>query len=66
MAFGTRGLKGAMKAADRSGARFAALIGTEEKNAATVALKDLKTGDQQDVAATAATDWLISKLGGDS
>jgi histidyl-tRNA synthetase len=65
MAFGARGLKGAMKAADRSGARYAALIGTEEKNAATVALKDLKTGDQQDVAATSATNWLVDKLAGD-
>jgi histidyl-tRNA synthetase len=66
MAFGARGLKGAMKAADRSGARYAALIGTEEKNAATVALKDLKTGDQQDVPVTAATDWLMTRLAGSS
>ncbi len=36
MTFGSRGLKGAMKAADRSGARFAVLIGAEERKAATV------------------------------
>jgi histidyl-tRNA synthetase len=65
MAFGARGLKGAMKAADRSGARFAALIGTAEKHAASVALKDLKTGDQQDVAASEATEWLLNKLAGE-
>jgi histidyl-tRNA synthetase len=62
MTFGSRGLKGAMKAADRSGARYAVIIGTEERNAGTVRLKDLKNGDQQDVAATSATDWLMQRL----
>jgi histidyl-tRNA synthetase len=65
MIFGSRGLKGAMKAADRSGARFAVLIGAEEKNAATVRMKDLQSGDQQDVAATSATEWLLNKLSGE-
>src|SRR6185437_9447579 len=65
MTFGSRGLKGAMKAADRSGARFAAIIGAEERNAGTVSLKDLKNGDQQDVPATSATDWLKEKLLGE-
>jgi histidyl-tRNA synthetase len=63
MAFGSRGLKGAMKAADRSGARFAVLIGAEERKAATVRIKDLQDGDQQDVAAASATDWLVRRLG---
>jgi histidyl-tRNA synthetase len=62
MTFGSRGLKGAMKAADRSGARFAVLIGPAEKNAGLVQMKDLKNGDQEHVAATSATDWLIRKL----
>ncbi|MGH3278385.1 MAG: histidine--tRNA ligase [Trebonia sp.] len=63
LTFGSRGLKGAMKAADRSGARYAVIIGAEEKNAGTVRVKDLSSGDQQDVPATAATDWLSNKLG---
>ncbi len=63
MAFGARGLKGALRAADRSGAAFAVLIGAEERRAGTVSIKDLKTGDQRDVAATQATDWLIERLG---
>ena len=66
MVFGSRGLKGAMKAADRSGARYAVIIGAEERKAATVSIKDLKDGDQQDVAASSATDWLISKLTGET
>ena len=65
MAFGHRGLKGAMKAADRSGARFAVLIGAAEKHNATVRIKDLKDGDQQDVTATSAIEWLINTLAGE-
>jgi histidyl-tRNA synthetase len=62
MAFGSRGLKGAMKAADRSGARFAVIIGTEERNAAVVRVRDLSSGDQQDVAAASAVGYLREKL----
>src|SRR5580692_8271674 len=62
MIFGARGLKGAMKAADRSGADYAMLIGADERRNGTVRMKDLKTGDQRDVAATSATDWLIERL----
>jgi histidyl-tRNA synthetase len=63
MAFGTRGLKGALRAADRSGAAFAVLIGPEERHNGTVRIRNLVTGDQQDVAATSATDWLLERLG---
>jgi histidyl-tRNA synthetase len=66
MSFGRRGLKGAMKAADRSGARFAVLIGAEGKHSATVRIKDLKDGDQQDVAASSATEWLVNILAGEA
>jgi histidyl-tRNA synthetase len=62
MVFGARGLKGAMKAADRSGAAYAALIGAEERRNGTVRIKDLKNGDQRDVAASQATDWLTERL----
>jgi len=64
MAFGSRGLKGAMKAADRSGARFTVLIGAEEKRNGCVAIKDMKDGDQQDVAASSAIEWLVNTLAG--
>ena len=63
MAFGARGLKGAMKAADRSGAAFAALIGVQERRNGLVRIKDLENGDQHDVAASEATAWLIERLG---
>lgn len=48
-AFGSRGLKGAMKAADRSGARWAVILGEDEVAAGTAQLKDLQTGDQTTV-----------------
>ena len=62
MAFGSRGLKGAMKAADRSGARYAVLIGADERSHATVRIKDLGAGSQLDVTATSAVGWLLGKL----
>ncbi|MBD0322516.1 MAG: ATP phosphoribosyltransferase regulatory subunit, partial [Aldersonia sp.] len=52
LAYGGRGLKGAMKAADRSGAKFALVLGDRDLEAGTVGLKDLATGDQQDVPLT--------------
>jgi histidyl-tRNA synthetase len=62
MAFGTRGLKGAMKAADRSGADYAVLIGDHERRNGLVRIKDLENGDQHDVTASEATAWLIERL----
>ncbi|WP_296134430.1 histidine--tRNA ligase [uncultured Corynebacterium sp.] len=49
MSFGDRGLKGAMKGADRANARFALVLGDQELEAGTVALKDLAAHEQHDV-----------------
>ena len=49
MAYGDRALKGAMKSADKSGARFSAVIGSEEIKSGTVALKDMNTGVSKEV-----------------
>ncbi len=46
LAYGDRGLKGAMKAADRSGARFAVVVGDRDLEAGVVQLKDLSDGAQ--------------------
>jgi histidyl-tRNA synthetase len=66
MAFGTRRLKGAMKAADRSGAAFAALIGDQERRHGTVRMRDLVNGEQHDVPAAEAAAWLIEKVAGET
>ncbi len=48
MSFGDRGLKGAMKGADRANARFALVLGDQELESGTVALKDLRAHEQHD------------------
>ncbi len=50
LAYGDRGLRGAMKAADRSGARFALVLGESELAAGEVVVKDLRDGSQRTVA----------------
>jgi histidyl-tRNA synthetase len=45
-----RGMKGQMKDADRTGARWAAIMGDEELAAGEVILRDLQSGDQQRIA----------------
>jgi histidyl-tRNA synthetase len=50
MAFGGRGLKGAMKGADRSGAKCAIIVGDAELAAGTVVVKVLSTGQQGQVS----------------
>ena len=49
LAYGDRGLKGAMRAADRSGARIALVAGDRDIEAGTVGVKDLATGEQVSV-----------------
>lgn len=49
VAVGGRGLKGAMKAADRSGARLALVMGERDLDDGVVQVKDLGTGEQQPV-----------------
>lgn len=49
-AFGGKGLKNAMKSANRSGARFALVAGERDLAEGVVQLKDLETGEQGPVA----------------
>jgi histidyl-tRNA synthetase len=46
MAYGGRGLKGAMKGADRSGARLAVVLGDRDIEAGEAQVKNMSTGDQ--------------------
>ncbi len=56
MAYGDRALKGAMKSADKSGARFSAVIGADEIKSGGLALKDMKTGESKEVRISTLTD----------
>ena len=58
MAYGDRALKGAMKSADKSGARFSAVIGGDEVSSGSVALKDMRTGLTKEVRISALSSEL--------
>lgn len=62
MSFGDRGLKGAMKGANRSGARFALVLGEQELEAGTIAVKDMAAQEQKDVALGDVVSTLRSQL----
>ncbi|MEU0133701.1 histidine--tRNA ligase [Streptomyces sp. NPDC006296] len=49
-AFGGRGLKGAMKSANRSGARYTVVAGERDLAEGNVQLKDMESGEQEAVA----------------
>lgn len=50
LAYGDRGLKGAMKAADRSGAPLVVVVGDAEVESGVAQVKTMATGDQVSVA----------------
>ena len=58
IAFGDRALKGAMKGADKSGARYVIVLGESEISSAMVELKEMKTGATSSVK----IDSLISAI----
>jgi histidyl-tRNA synthetase len=62
LAYGDRGLKGAMRAADRSGAAVALVAGDRDIEAGTVGMKDLATGEQVDIAADYVVDEVLSRV----
>ena len=62
VAYGDRGVKGAMRAADRSGARIALVAGDRDVDAGTVGVKDLSTGQQDDVALDSVVAEVLSRL----
>lgn len=49
LSYGGRGLKGAMKSADRSGAAYVVVLGERDLEQGVAQLKDLATGDQTPV-----------------
>ena len=64
LAYGDRGLKGAMRAADRSGAVIALVAGDRDIEGGTIGVKNLATGEQVDVDADAVVAELLSRLRG--
>ena len=62
MPYADRALKGNLKAADRLGARFAALIGPAEREAGTVTLREMTSGEQESVPLDAVAVRLGKRL----
>ena len=58
LAFGDRALKGAMKSADKSGARYVVVLGDQELSSESVELKNMNSG----VTASVRIDSLINAL----
>jgi histidyl-tRNA synthetase len=61
-AYDNRSMKAQFKAADRSGARLALVVGEQELEAGTVTVRDLTSGDQQVVARTDVLDHVRKAL----
>ncbi|GAB7034697.1 histidine--tRNA ligase [Streptomyces sp. NPDC021749] len=62
-AYGAKGLKNAMKSANRSGARLALVAGERDLADGVVQLKDLESGEQTPVALDAVTEEVRRRLG---
>lgn len=62
LAYGDRGLKGAMRAADRSGARVVLVAGQRDIEAGTVGVKNLSTGEQVAVPTDSVVAEVLSRL----
>lgn len=61
MSYGDRGLKGAMKGADRAGALYALVLGDKELAEGTVTVKDLAAHEQQQIDPAAVVELLEEK-----
>ncbi|MGF6882506.1 histidyl-tRNA synthetase [Nocardia sp. GAS34] len=62
IAYGGRGVKGAMKAADRSGAKYALVLGDRDLSAGEIGLKDLASGEQRQIAIDAVAAEVAAAL----
>jgi len=62
LAYGGRGLKGAMKAADRSGATYAVVLGDRDLAEGVAQVKNLRTGDQAALPLGGVVDELSQRL----
>jgi histidyl-tRNA synthetase len=58
IAFGDRGLKGSMKAADKTGAAYVVVLGDSELDSSMVELKRMKTGESSSVKIASLQQYL--------
>ncbi|MFD6354493.1 histidine--tRNA ligase [Nocardia tengchongensis] len=65
LAYGGRGMKGAMKAADKSGAQVALVLGDREVADGEIGLKNLSTGEQRQIPLDEAVAQVAAALAGE-
>jgi histidyl-tRNA synthetase len=65
-AYGGRSVNAQWKVADRSGARFGVMLGRDEAARDAVAVKDLESGEQVEVAEKELGTWLSDRRAGRS
>lgn len=63
MSYGGRGLKGAMKGADRAQAMFALVMGEDELSSGSVAVKNLRDHSQETCSVSGVVTYLADRLG---
>ncbi|GAA3730460.1 histidine--tRNA ligase [Streptomyces tremellae] len=61
--YGRKGIKGAMRSADRSGARYTLVVGERDLAEGVAQLKDMESGEQYAVALDAVVDKVRALLG---
>jgi len=61
-AYGNKGIKAAMKAADRSGARYALVLGERDIAENVIQIKELATGEQESVSLTDVITTIQERL----
>ena len=62
LAFGDKALKGAMKSADKSGAKYSLVLGADELTSGLVKLKDMKTGESDSVTLSSLANELNARI----
>ncbi|MEJ0014859.1 MAG: histidine--tRNA ligase, partial [Actinomycetota bacterium] len=62
LVFGDKALKGGMKSADRSGAKYSIVLGADELTSGLVSLKDMETGSSTSVTLSALANELIERI----
>ena len=62
LAFGDKALKGGMKSADRSGAKYSVVLGADELSSGSISLKEMKTGVISSVTLSALANELIERI----
>jgi histidyl-tRNA synthetase len=62
LAYGGKGMKNAMKSANRSGARFAVVLGERDLAEGVAQLKDLESGEQHPVPLDGVVEAVRAKL----